>query len=112
MEDRCGQKVGNIVFTMLALLAVPQTLFRNARDAWMLAPLMRWVCEANGFTCREDYTFRLPWARGRYIGERLHRVRADNVRNKEIRTSEDGPEYLTALQRGSAMSPLLVEQSS
>ena len=90
MEDRCGQKVGNIVFTMLALLAVPQTLFRNARDAWMLAPLMRWVCEANGYICREDTPSHSPGLKVANFDECLARIRAGIVRNKEIRTSEDG----------------------
>ena len=57
MEDRCGQKVGNIVFTMLALLAVPQTL---------------------------------PGLKVANFDEYLARIRAGIVRNKEIRTSEDG----------------------
>jgi hypothetical protein len=77
---------------MLTLLTVPQTLFNTARDAWVLAPLMRWVCEANGFVCRADYTFPYTWDQCSHVGERIDRIRADTVRNKEVRTSEDGPE--------------------
>ena len=90
MEDRWGQKVGNIVFTMLVLLAVPQILFGTAQEAWMLAPLMRWVCEANGYICREDTPSHSPGLKVANFDEYLARIRADIVRNREIRTSEDG----------------------
>lgn len=90
MKNRWGQKVGNIVFTMLVLLAVPQILVGTAQEAWMLAPLMRWVCEANGYICREDTPSHSPGLKVANFDEYLARIRADIVRNREIRTSEDG----------------------